>query len=114
MPFLLKAGLAVDHDLLMRVIPFIRVRLTTLDDVVDMAGFFFRDDVRPIPEELLSKGLTQTQALDVTRRSLAVLQSVLAHRMSLKPSMRYLEQPEKYALKQFQTFVRDHVDGGGL
>jgi Mg-chelatase subunit ChlI len=45
---------------------------------------------------------------------LAVLNSVLAHRISLKPSMRYLEQPEHYALKQFQTFVRDHMDRGGL
>ena len=44
---------------------------------------------------------------------LAVLQSVLAHRISLKPSMRYLEQPEHYALKHFETFVREHMDRGG-
>jgi len=42
-----------------------------------------------------------------------VIPSVLAHRMSLKPSMKYLEQPEQYVKKQFQTFVRDHdMDGG--
>ena len=44
----------------------------------------------------------------------ACLTSVLAHRISLKPSVKYLEQPEKYALKQFQTYVREHEDGGGL
>ena len=45
----------------------------------------------------------------------AVLASVLSHRMSLKPSIKYLEQPEQYVMKQFQTFVRDHgMDGGGL
>jgi Mg-chelatase subunit ChlI len=43
----------------------------------------------------------------------AVVASVLSHRMSLKPSIRYLEQPEQYIAKQFQTFVRDHdMDGG--
>jgi magnesium chelatase subunit I len=46
---------------------------------------------------------------------LAVIASVIGHRISLKPSMKYLEQPEQYIFKQFQTFVRDHtMDGGGL
>jgi len=57
------------------------------------------------------RGQKQVTAEDVE----SVLTSVLAHRMSLKPSIKYLEQPEKYALKQFQTFVREHsMDGGGL
>lgn len=74
-PFLMKAGSVVDQDLLRRVIPLIKVRLTTLDDVVDMAGFFFRDDVNPNPQELVSKGLTAAQSLDIARQSLAVLES---------------------------------------
>ena len=46
---------------------------------------------------------------------LAVIPSVIAHRISLKPSIKYLEQPETYVRKQFETFVRDHnMDGGGL
>jgi Mg-chelatase subunit ChlI len=46
---------------------------------------------------------------------IAVIPSVIAHRISLKPSIKYLEQPENYIKKQFQTFVRDHnMDGGDL
>ncbi len=46
---------------------------------------------------------------------IAVIPSVIAHRISLKPSIKYLEQPENYIRKQFQTFVRDHnMDGGDL
>jgi magnesium chelatase subunit I len=44
---------------------------------------------------------------------LAVIPSVLSHRISLKASIKYLEQPEAYIFKQFQTFVREHnMDGG--
>jgi Mg-chelatase subunit ChlI len=43
----------------------------------------------------------------------SVIGSVVGHRMSLKPSIKYLEQPESYIQKQFTTFVRDHnMDGG--
>ena len=41
-PFFVKAGLPVNDDVLMRVTPLIKERLTTLDDAVNMAGFFFR------------------------------------------------------------------------
>jgi glutamyl-tRNA synthetase len=75
-PFLEKAGLRVDDDVLMRVTPLVKVRLTTLDEVVEMAGFFFREDVKPNPEELVAKGLTPAQALDAARWSLRVLEEV--------------------------------------
>lgn len=43
-----------------------------------------------------------------------VLYSVLAHRISLKPSMKYLEDPATYLRKQFATFARDHDLEGGV
>jgi len=55
------------------------------------------------------RGKTEVTIDEIT----AVVPSVIAHRISLKPSIRYLEQPEEYVLKQFSTFVRDHnMDGG--
>ncbi len=57
-PFFEGAGLAVEDETLMRVAPLIKERLTTLDDCVAMAGFFFRDEVEPKSEELIGKGLT--------------------------------------------------------
>ncbi len=75
-PFFVDAGLEVNDDLLLRVTALIKVRITTLDDAVDMGGFFFREDVQPKPEELVSKGLTPAQALEAARRSLEVLEGV--------------------------------------
>ena len=42
-PVLEGAGYQVDDEMLLRVIPLLRVRLKTLNDVVAMAGFFFAD-----------------------------------------------------------------------
>ncbi len=43
----------------------------------------------------------------------AVLASVLAHRMSLKPSIKYLEEPDEFLRKQFESYARDHDLEGG-
>ena len=44
----------------------------------------------------------------------AVLPSVIAHRISLKPSVKYLEEPLEYVRKQFEIFSRDHDLEGGV
>ena len=56
-PFFAKAGLEVELDLLLKIVPIIKERITTLDEAVDMAGFFFKDDVDYEPQELVGKGL---------------------------------------------------------
>jgi magnesium chelatase subunit I len=44
----------------------------------------------------------------------AVIPGVLSHRMSLKPSVKYLESTEEYVRKQFAQFARDHDLEGGV
>lgn len=56
-PFFAKAGLELEQDLLLKIVPIIKERITTLDEAVDMAGFFFKDDVDYEPQELVGKGL---------------------------------------------------------
>jgi len=41
-PFFAKAGLEVELDLLLKIVPIIKERITTLDEAVDMAGFFLK------------------------------------------------------------------------
>ncbi|HEX8919387.1 MAG TPA: glutamate--tRNA ligase, partial [Chloroflexota bacterium] len=102
-PFLVKAGLSVSDDVLMRVTPLVKVRLTTLDEVVDMAGFFFREDVRPDPGKLVSKDLTPAQALDATRQSLQVLEAANPLTVgNAEPPMRALV--ERLGLSAGQVF----------
>lgn len=72
-PFLVQAGLVVDDEKLIKVAPIIQERIATLDEVVPMAGFFFRDDVIPEVNELIAKGLTSTQTLEIVRKCLQVV-----------------------------------------
>lgn len=44
----------------------------------------------------------------------AVIASVLSHRISLKPSIKYLENQEEYLMRQYNIFARDHDLEGGV
>jgi glutamyl-tRNA synthetase len=72
-PFFIEKGLAVDDAILLKITPIIQERIATLDEAVDMAGFFFKDDVQPKPDELIAKDLTATQSADVIKQVLAIL-----------------------------------------
>lgn len=57
-----KAGYTVDSDLLRRVTPLIQERIKLLNDVVEAAGFFFREDVTPeSPAMLIPKKMDAPQ-----------------------------------------------------
>jgi glutamyl-tRNA synthetase len=75
-PFLDKAGLSADFATLVKIAPIVRERLATLDEVVDMAGFFFRSEVSPVPEELVAKGLSTAQSADILKKSLSILEGI--------------------------------------
>jgi glutamyl-tRNA synthetase len=102
-PFLEKAGLNPDDATLRRVAPLIRERLVTLDDAVDFAGFFFRAQVKPKPEELVAKGLTPAQSLQALTRARALLEALpeFTHPV-MEPPMRALA--EELGLKTGQLF----------
>lgn len=48
-----QAGLEVNKELLSKIIPLLRVRLKTLNEVVAMAGFFFHEQFQPPNSEML-------------------------------------------------------------
>jgi glutamyl-tRNA synthetase len=75
-PFFERAGLGVDPDRLRRVTPLIQERIRTLDEAVDIAGFFFRPDVSPTAAQLIGKGLTGRQSAEAVRRALHLLQEL--------------------------------------
>jgi glutamyl-tRNA synthetase len=72
-PAFAKAALEADDATLVRIAPLIRERLVTLDDAVDMAGFFFRPEVTPPPQDLVAKGLTPAQSQAALARAHAIL-----------------------------------------
>ncbi len=75
-PFFERAGLKPDDATLRRIAPLIQARIVTLDDAVEMAGFFFRAEVRAQPEALLIKGLAPAQSLAALRAARAGLEAV--------------------------------------
>ncbi len=111
-PFLEGAGLTVPDETLIRVAPLIKERLTTLDDCVGMAGFFFRAEVEPKPEELIGKGLTAGQSRDVVEGSRQVLQGLGDFTtQAIEPAMRAMVESLGLTAGQVFGILRVAITG---
>ena len=75
-PYFEKADLAVKDDVLLRVAPLIKERLTTLDEAPTMAGFFFRSEVAPQRDELMPKSMDAATATGILNESLSILEGL--------------------------------------
>lgn len=72
-PFFERVGYQVEDDKLSRISPIIQERITTLDEAVEIAGFFFEEEVQPDPEELVGKNMDAASSTQAARRAYAVL-----------------------------------------
>jgi glutamyl-tRNA synthetase len=102
-PFFVANGLPADDATLVKIAPLVIERLTTLDDAVEVAGFFFREEVEPAGSDLVAKGLTPEQSAEVARKILESLRECasVAH-SEVEPPMRALV--ETLALSPGQVF----------
>lgn len=93
-PYFLGAGLRVDDETLLKVTPLIRERLVTLDDCLSFAAFFFQEEVSPVLEDLLPKGMDAHQAAAVARQCLEILTNLpeLTPALAEPPLRAYVEQ----------------------
>lgn len=93
-PYFTRAGLAVKEDVLLKMIPLIRERLTTLDDSISFGAFFFKDEVSPTPEDLIAKGLDAKQSTEVARKAYQILaaQPDITHERCEPPLRAYVEE----------------------
>jgi glutamyl-tRNA synthetase len=93
-PYFTREGLAVNDEMLLKIVPLIRERLVTLDDCIPFAGFFFRETVPPNPEDLVAKGLDAKQTAEVARRAYQILsaQPDLGHARAEPPMRAYVEE----------------------
>jgi glutamyl-tRNA synthetase len=66
-PVFEAAGLQVQDDMLLKVAPLIQPRIVTLEDAPAMAGFFFRENVEPIPEDLIGAKMTSAESVAAAR-----------------------------------------------
>jgi glutamyl-tRNA synthetase len=110
--FLEREGYPVDEGKLLQIIPILRERLQTLDDAAPIAGFFFKDEVHPNPEELVPKGMTPDQAALAARQALQVLENlpVFTHETAEAP-LRALAEELGIKAGQLFSILRVAVTG---
>ena len=76
LPFFIKAGYEADIDTLTKITPIIQERMVTLEDGPEKAGFFFVDEIKPNPEELIGKKMTAPESSEAAQRALDILQDL--------------------------------------
>jgi len=72
-PIFKAAGYDVEEKKVRAITPLIQERLVTLDEALQKAGFFFQDEVKPIPEQLVGNNLTVSESLSAARSAYEVL-----------------------------------------
>ena len=111
-PYFLQAGYTVDDARLLKIIPLIRERMTTLDDCLPFAGWFFRETVEPKREELIARNLTAAQSAEIARKSLDILSALPEITPALaEPPMRNLVETSGLSAGQVFGILRVAVTG---
>ncbi len=75
-PWFEKAGFTVDEAKLFQVAGSIQTRTKKLTEVVEMAGFLFRDEVELAPERIVSEKLNAAQAAEAAGKILEIFQTL--------------------------------------
>ena len=102
-PYFAAAGLSTSRPALEQIAPLIQERIVTLPDAVAMAGFFFRAEIAPAPEELVAKGLSAAESLAALARARATLAALPAFdHATTEPPLRALA--EELGMKPGQLF----------
>jgi glutamyl-tRNA synthetase len=103
LPYFHAAGLEIQTRDLEPIVPLIQERIRTLDDAVEIAGFFFRPEIEIEPEALTGKDMTAADSATALRRTLQLLQQAPAFEPeSLEADLRALAQ--ELGLKPGQLF----------
>jgi glutamyl-tRNA synthetase len=72
-PVFEKAGFPADDEKLKKVAAVVQVRIVTLNDALEMGGFFFRETAAPDPQDLVGKNLTAAQSADALKTAREIL-----------------------------------------
>jgi glutamyl-tRNA synthetase len=72
-PYFEAASYQVDDETLTQVTPLIQERMVTLEDSPAMAGFFFKEEVHPEPNELVGKKMTTVESATAAQYAYEVL-----------------------------------------
>ncbi len=111
-PFFENAGYQTDDEMLLRIAPIIQNRLVTLDDALAMAGFFFKDQIQPNPEDLVGSQMTADKSAAAVRRAREMLAGLPTITKDVaEPQMRQLAEALDLSPGQFFGILRASVTG---
>jgi glutamyl-tRNA synthetase len=111
-PYITRGGVELDKEILYKAIPIIRERLVTLDDVIPVAGFLFKERIDPNLSDLIGDNLTAAESANIARRSYEVLASLPTMSISLaEPPMRAMVDELGYKTGQVFGILRVAVTG---
>lgn len=102
-PFYETAGLVVDDAQLSQITPLVQKRIRTLEEAVEISGFFFRETVKPDPAQLIGKNMTPSESAKAIRQAYQVIEALPS--MDIEPletALRFLA--DEISLKAGQLF----------
>jgi len=102
-PFYETAGLVVDNAQLNLIAPLVQERIRTLEEAVEISGFFFRETVKPDPAQLIGKNMTPSESAKAIRQAYQVIEALPS--MDIEPletTLRFLA--DEIGLKVGQLF----------
>lgn len=106
-PAFQAAGLPVSEASLHPITPLIQERIRTLEEAVEIAGFFFRQDVEPVAAALLPKGIDVPQASQVLERAAQLVEQTADFSVApLEAALRQLADELGLTATQFFSLLR--------
>ena len=111
-PFFEQKGFSVDDEKLDRIAPIIQERIAGLDDAPNIAGFFFLDEIKPNPEELIGRNLTASESANIANNTLEIIEMAPEFTAaSLEPLLRSFVEDSGYKPGQVFGIIRVAVTG---
>jgi glutamyl-tRNA synthetase len=112
LPFFQRAGFNADLDRLQAIVPLIRERITTLEEALEMAGFFFQPGVNPDPAQLVGKDMTAAESSAAARQARDCIQQLESMESDvLEAALRAQAQALGLTAGQFFGILRVAITG---
>ncbi len=99
------------EDYLRQIAPLVQERIETLTQFLDLADFFFRDDIMPAEEVFLPKKKTLPETLKLAGELLGVLEAADWNHPALEKALRDLATTQNWSAKEVFMLVRAIVTG---
>jgi glutamyl-tRNA synthetase len=110
--YIVRAEYQLNEKTLDHVIPIIRERLVTLDDVIPVAGFFFKEEINPERNDLIGDKLTAAESANIAKMAYQILASLPSINKDLaEPNLRNLVEKSGYSAGQIFGILRVAVTG---